>query len=269
MKLAVNYSHAALQLRRQNRLPADLFKCPDWPDHWPEFAQAGPVYIHFRFMAGVQRMNQVDWDQVAALREQSHSPFVNLHIAPYRHWMVDLGFSPAGEPAAADFFALARSDIEQTIRRFGADNVIIENAPYTDQHGTMSRAGVDPELLCRLVADTGCGFLLDLAHARITAHQLNIPEEKYIGSLPLYRLREMHVTGLAEVDGILLDHHPMTEEDWPSAEWAVQCIRAGEWAEPWVMTFEYGGIGPGYAERTDADLLEGQTKRLHALCQKI
>jgi uncharacterized protein len=265
MRLAVNYSHAAVSLRQRSRLPADLLKCPDWPDHWPEFSGASPVYIHFRHMAGARRMNQVDWNQTAYLRDQSHSPFVNLHIAPYLHWLSDE--PTAQEPSDAELFDLTCADISETIKRFGKENVIIENAPYQDLYGTMARTGVDPVFLSRLVGETGCGFLLDLAHARITARQLGIPEKEYVGALPLHRLCELHITGLSPQKGILVDHFPMTEDDWPSAKWALDCIHAGLWTQPWVVTFEYGGIGPGYEENSDPQIIEMQVTQFYKLMQ--
>jgi uncharacterized protein len=268
VKIAINFSQAACALRDQGRLAVDLFKCPDWPDHWDAFAQAGPVYIHFRHMAGAGRMRHVHWRSTASMRKKSATPFVNLHIAPYLHWLREVWPAMSGEPLATDLYALARDDIEGAARKFGAENIIIENAPYRDPVGTQARAGVDPEFLCRLTAETDCGFLLDLAHARISARQLGIPEEEYIRAMPLDRLRELHITGLLEVDGILQDHFPMMEEDWPSVEWAFHNIRQGLWSEPWVMTYEYGGIGPGYAERTEAGIIESQMKRFSECWQK-
>jgi uncharacterized protein len=261
VKLAINYSRPALDLRRRGRLAVDLLKCPDWPDHWDEFALAGPVYIHFRHMAGAGRMQNVDWEQTALLRKRSGSPFVNLHIAPYMHWLSADSSPDAHEPSFDEVFALACADVEQASRQFGAENVIIENAPYRDGDGRMARAGVEPELFHRLTRETGCGLLLDLSHARITARQLGWAEEAYIQALPLDRLRELHITGLEMNDGVWLDHYPMTSEDWPSAEWAIRNIRTGRWAEPWVATFEYGGVGPGYEERTDAAIIEEQMNR--------
>jgi uncharacterized protein len=261
MHTAVNYSHAAVSLRQQGRIHADFLKCPDWPDHWAEFAAAGPVYIHFRLMAAARRMDHIDWSLIAGLRDQSHSPFVNLHIAPYLHWLTENGTHSEADLSEELLYAIARRDIEQATRRFGAENVIIENAPYQDPYGTMARIGVDPVFLTRLTADTGCGFLLDLAHARITAQQLHIPEEAYVAALPVHRLREMHITGLSMQQGMAVDHFPMTEADWPTAAWAFDCIRSGKWAEPWVVTFEYGGIGPGYDERTDPFIIEKQMRQ--------
>jgi uncharacterized protein len=261
VKFAINYSRVALDLRKQNRIQADLLKCPDWPDHWPEFAMAGPVYIHFRLMAGSRHMQSVDWDQIASLRNWSNTPFVNLHISPYLDWISNLVSEGKADAFAENIFNLAYQDVMLASRYFGAENVIVENVPYQDTVGLQARPAVEPELFSRLVAETGCGLLLDLAHARITASQLGIPEREYIQALPLTHLKELHITGLQEEDGLLVDHRPMREEDWLSVQWAFQKIRAGEWSEPWVMTFEYGGLGPGYQERTDAKVIEEQLNR--------
>ena len=44
--------------------------------------------------------------------------------------------------------------------------------------------------------------------------------------------------------GRLIDHLPMTDEDWSLCEWAMAQIGAGRWSRPWIVTFEYGGVGP-------------------------
>jgi uncharacterized protein len=269
VKFAINYSPAALHLKNQNRLAVDLFKCPDWLDYWQEFAHAAPVYIHFQHVVGAGRMESVNWDQTEFLRAQSATPCVNLHLSLYRTGESASWPMECEEPAGEKMLQLVRDEIALAANRYGAENIIVENVPYQDAIGRQARMAVDPEFLSRLVAETGCGFLLDLAHARITAGQLGIPEQEYIEALPLHRLREMHITGLSEVDGLRIDHGPMTEEDWPSAEWAMQNIRAGKWSEPWVMTFEYGGIGPRYAHRTDATIIETQMARFIRMWREI
>jgi uncharacterized protein len=121
-----------------------------------------------------------------------------------------------------------------------------------------------------LVHDYDCGFLLDLAHASITAKYFGMDEHEYIEQLPVERVREIHVAGIERrADGLWYDHVPMGDEGWALVEWAVDQIRTGRWPRPWVMTLEYGGVGPGFEEHTDPDAILEQTPRLHDLARSI
>ncbi len=91
-----------------------------------------------------------------------------------------------------------------------------------------------------------------------------------MNTLPVHRLREVHVSGITrDADGLWRDHHPLTPDDWRGVEWAMGRIRSGDWPRPEIIAFEYGGIGPGYEERTDAGVLAEQVPRLRALVQGL
>jgi uncharacterized protein len=116
------------------------------------------------------------------------------------------------------------------------------------------------------VDESGCGLLLDLSHARIAALQLGVDERDYINSLPVDRLRELHITGLrfTDEDG-WYDHSPMRAEDWVATQWAIEQIQAGHWAHPWAVALEYGGIGAFFKERSRNDVLAVDIPRLYEL----
>jgi uncharacterized protein len=109
---------------------------------------------------------------------------------------------------------------------------------------------------------------------------------EYIGRLPIQRIREIHVTGIqrfegpwiealrqAGIDAVtiqrfagrLLDHLPMTGEDWEFFAWAMTQVHSGAWGRPWIVTFEYGGVGPLFQALTQADVLAEQIPRLYKL----
>jgi uncharacterized protein (UPF0276 family) len=111
-------------------------------------------------------------------------------------------------------------------------------------------------------------FLLDTAHARLSADELGIDPWTYIQSLPVNRLVELHVTGTAVHDGIWKDSMIMQETDWELAERALAEIHAGRWPQPWVVAFEYGGIGEKFAWRSDPDVIREQGRRLWHLIKE-
>ncbi|HEY8416110.1 MAG TPA: DUF692 family multinuclear iron-containing protein, partial [Thermaerobacter sp.] len=131
------------------------------------------------------------------------------------------------------------------------------------------RAAVEPEVIGRVVAETGCGFLLDLAHARITAASLGLDPRRYVAALPVHRLCELHVTGLGHDGRRERDHMPLREPDWDLLTWTLDQVEAGVFARPWVLACEYGGAGPAFDWRTDPAVMADQFPRLAALVQSM
>jgi hypothetical protein len=62
-----------------------------------------------------------------------------------------------------------------------------------------------------------------------------------------------------------MDHLPMGEADWPYVEWALAQIHQGKWAQPWVVTLEYGGVGSFWGAVTLPEALAAQIPRLYGL----
>jgi uncharacterized protein len=54
----------------------------------------------------------------------------------------------------------------------------------------------------RFVAESGCGLLLDVSHAWLSAHYAGRPARDFLATLPLERVVELHVAGV-EADGDL------------------------------------------------------------------
>ena len=291
MQLAVNYSHTAADLWDRGRIAVDRFKCPAWPDLVATVRQAHPVYVHFPLNAGRgtgdaldSETNQVaDWQKVEALLAQTGTPFVNVHLAPAAQDHPDI---PADTTAAAHVERLADClvrDVAAVVRRFGPERVIVEN-DYE-----LPRPAFLPEVIRRVVEETGCGLLLDLSHARLAAGVLGLDACAYIAALPLERVREVHLTGIQLFDdrwvdalrqagiaedviqgfaGRLMDHLPLTDADWAFTAWAMAQVREGAWGQPWIVTLECGGVGPLWEAITEADVLADQVPRLHALVKE-
>lgn len=257
MQFALNYSEAAADLIRGGLIQVDLFKCPDWPDVIAEAGTLGPSYTHFPLKAGLPEPGPVDYDAIAGQLQASATPHVNVHLDP----KIKPGVSP---------FACVNKAIDQTIEQvyrlvehFGADRVVVENVPYWQSKTYHARLAALPEFVSSVVEETGCGLLLDLSHARIAACELGMNDEAYLDAMPVHRLKELHVTGLARVDGWLRDHMPMRESDWSAFEWAMERIRNNQWTEPRIVAFEYGGVGPTFAWRTDRGVLAEQVPNLY------
>lgn len=112
---------------------------------------------------------------------------------------------------------------------------------------------VDPGFITRVIEGAGCGLLLDLAHARVSAYRRGQPARDYVSQLPLDRLTEIHVSGPrpSPADGRLLDaHEALQEEDYALLAWVL------ERARPQAVTLEYD---------RDPVQLEAQLLRLQEL----
>ena len=57
----------------------------------------------------------------------------------------------------------------------------------------------------------------------------------------------------------------MTDKDWEFFAWAMEQVHSGAWGQPWIVTFEYGGVSPLYEAVTKMGVLAEQVPRLYAL----
>ena len=295
MKLAVNYSGPAANLLHDQQIQIDYFKCPAWLDLVTTVQEIHPTYVHFplRVGAGIgdaidTETNQLpDWNKVETLLSRTSTPLVNVHLAPT---VQDYPNIPADTTDLTHINMLVESmikDVESVVRRFSSEHVIIENDhDFGNRH--LSPAFL-PEAIYRVVEETACGFLLDMAHARLAAHYLGINIHEYISALPVSRIREIHITGVQYFDGRwiermrqagveinviqrfmgrLVDHLPMTREDWELFVWSMEQVNSGMWKRPWVVTFEYGGVGSLHAAVTEIDVLANQIPQLYTLVKE-
>jgi uncharacterized protein (UPF0276 family) len=258
MKLAVNFSNPLVHQIKAKEVKVDLIKCPDWEGMLAEARPYGPVTIHFSLEAGLGRTLEADFDQIDQFIAETDTPHVNTHLVTPRSCTPD---DPTELRRVNDIW---RKEIGRMVDHFGADRVVLEHYPYTLSAPHLAPA-VDPETFSQVITDTGCQFLLDLAHARITADTLGLDVKDYIRALPVDRLTEMHVTGIRPFGGVLTDHFGMEDQAWEVLDWALAEIHAGAWPEPRLVAFEYGGVGDIFVWRTDADVIRAQVPRLYEM----
>lgn len=258
MKLAVNYSNPLIRLLNQKAIEVDLIKCPDWIGMLDEAAPHGPITIHYDLEVGLGNTFNVDFTRIIKLKDQTFTPHVNTHLVTPRN------FNPENQQELRKINILWREEIQLMIEHLGADTVALEHYPYTASTPNI-RPSVDSHIFSEVIRDTNCMFLLDLAHARITAKTLNINVKDYIRTLPLDRLVEMHITGIKMHSGVLTDHFKLTDEDWELLAWALQEIRSDKWQTPEIVAFEYGGVGDVFVWRTEAEVLKCQVPKLYEM----
>lgn len=121
----------------------------------------------------------------------------------------------------------------------------------------------DPGFITHALDATGSRFLLDLAHARITAWHLGVPLRSYLRDLPLHLVDEVHLVGVEEIAGEPRDKQAeMGGEDYALLSALLQETPVR------TVTLEYGGVGPLFAARSDRDALRRQLLRLREICER-
>ena len=162
MQFAINYSPQAEKLWRAGQIQVDLFKCPNWPDLVNQVAAVHKVYVHCDLYAGRGEPTDADLDQLAGWLKTTETCAINTHFAVLRSEL------------AADEATTAESVVKRALRsvellgeRFGNDRILIENLAYPTGfwQGDLMAEAVDPAVVSETVERSGCGFLLDVAHA--------------------------------------------------------------------------------------------------------
>lgn len=268
MQFAINYSPQALQLWREGRIQVDLFKCPDWRHLVAEVSGYHALYVHCSLIVGMGRLANVDMESLERWLDTGETQVINTHLIVLRS-----DFAPGERISNETVVARVVRELEALCKRFGPERVVIENTPYPTRalmYDQLSES-VDPAVISAICEGSGCGLLLDLAHAICACEGTGRGDiHGYLDAMPVHRLRELHVVGIAperNEQGIRRDHFALTESDWAIAEYALGQIRAGRWRHPERMAFEYGGIGEKFDFRSDPAVMAAQAPRLYALAK--
>ena len=262
MKFAVKYSHTLIQLVKEGSVNIDLIKCPDWEGMIKQAQPYGEITVHFDLKAGLGNTFDVDFSRIKAIQEQTRTPHVNTHLVAPKNLDTDI------PNEVQKINKLWREEIQIMTDHLGESSVTLEHFPYTLNTPHLLPA-VESKNFSKVILDTNCRFLLDLAHASITADSLSMNVKDYIRSLPLDRLVEMHITGIKLYGGVLTDHFPLQERDLKLFTWALEQIQKGYWRKPEIIAFEYGGVGNSFFWRTDNKILETQVPMLYEMVQSL
>jgi len=110
--------------------------------------------------------------------------------------------------------------------------LLLENMPKWPSPD--SDPATSPGFITRVLDETQCGMLLDLAHVRVSAGNLGREVHAYAKELPLERVVEIHVSGpRCRGEWWHDSHDTMVDEDYALLEWVLRR------ATPKVVTLEY------------------------------
>lgn len=258
MKFAVNYSVSLESLLKDEDLPIDLIKCPEWDGMIQQALIYRPVYVHFEIFVGNGQLESLDFEDIKRIKKLTNTECINAHL------MTNNVLNPNKKEDEHKMLADWEKELGLLSEIFGANNIVVENLPFLP-YLPAQELGVQPENIKYIVNNIGCAFLLDISHARITASYLGWDSKDYIKSLPMNKLREVHVTGIRRYNSYLTDHFDLQESDWSFTRWVIEEIRCGKWPEPSIVSFEYGGVGEIFAWRSDINVLRQQIPKLAEL----
>lgn len=130
-----------------------------------------------------------------------------------------------------DAFDLLCDGVRQVQRQVDVP-LILENMPSWPQPYPCLE--VSPDFVWRVLEATGCGFLLDTEHARMTAGTLGLDLYDYMTALPLDLVVEVHVSSPRYLGGKWHSSHEVLEEkDYAIIAWLL------ERTMPKAITLEY------------------------------
>ena len=254
MKLAVNYSTALHRLIEAKKVRVDLLKCLEWDGLVQPALCIGQVYIHFEIDLGTNKVRCLNFDLIERMLELTGTKFINTHLSN----------SAQHSSQSKEILTNWEADLKYLRKQFPGIPFIAENLPWHSSLPQLKLAS-DPELISQFILNNDIGLLLDLSHAQISASMMGVDFHDYVSRLPLYRLDELHITGIREYNGYMTDHFELQKHDWPIAEWAANQIRSRAWKEPEIVAFEYGGVGDVFCWRTEENVLLEQVPRLYKL----
>lgn len=276
VQLAINYSPAAAELSEEGRIRFDAFKVPDDPGLLRDAGAIKPTFVHFALDAGSTTSQGQDLERVAKLRHQaagttpgSTPDRVNVQLAPSSLRFPKIAVDSTDAADRAEVTDTMAADVARVCERFGAEQVVIATLIYRGPDRGLLRIGVEADVVAEVAERCGCGFLLDLAHARLNAIALGSSRGPYLDALPTSRLRELHVSGIGIVDGRSIDHLGLADLDAPSLDEAIEQIGRGAWRKPVRLVFDYGGVGAAFAWRTNQSVLSTQVPLLDQVVTEL
>ena len=163
----------------------------------------------------------------------TQTPWISFHyslLPPGYVWLGDKCgvYLPATNPQRATRWFV------RGVQKIGGHNLplLIENMPALPTHKYAFETQI--ENIVDILAVTGASLLLDIAHARVVASVFDLDVRHYIESLPLGKVRQIHISGPRVKHGYLYDaHEDLQEEDYQLLQWVLSQ------SKPEVVTLEY------------------------------
>lgn len=193
---------------------SDYLECRD---HSPQFESSAQILFHTD-IEPAHRLTQEDFDYLKRIKtEKPNLKLVSFHLASCYHSPILKGglFLPGGyHYSRSELMSNARENFTKIKAIFGPEVMIaVENNNYYDTPAYEDIT--DPIFISEVVYTNEIFFLYDLAHAKVSAHNLGISYEAYKTKLPLDKALQIHICKSGLRDGVAYDAHFLPEaEEW-------------------------------------------------------
>jgi uncharacterized protein (UPF0276 family) len=262
MKIGCNYSKQLLELIEEDEVSIDYIKIGDFGPFKQSIDEAfliKPLLIHgfgFYEHAGMKMNIDIDWDIMNERLIKYESPHLGLHFSLYKK---DMNIYEDENKTISRMVATLKiwsNNIEIPL--------LIENidyCPYYTNRLSSLKLVSKPEVITQVCEEVGIDLLLDIAHAKVSAYHLNQNIYDYIDSLPLHKVKEIHITGteMKQDIGIIDSHLQLVDEDYKILNYVLSK------SNPQILTLEYGWPGEEYAFRTKKEMIKLQLNKLKQL----
>jgi uncharacterized protein len=206
-----------------------------------EVLELAPAILHCASLsiAGVLPVGSDITCKVRDWARRTCTPWIGEHLAfvraPGEEGNVEIGYTVApplnGTTLARVIGACQHHQLELGTR------IILENPPqYFDTPGSTMDQMAFLAAICR---DSSIDLLLDVSHLLITTCNTGVDPIRALERLPLGRVREVHLSGIAVEQGVAWDDHGT-----PASDEAFELLRfVLERARPAAVTLEYNWAG--------------------------
>ncbi len=236
--LSADLSDALLSLLERDKNIVDAVEVGPWftPGQIRAYRQllpGIPFYMHAADLIEEIGPEPAGMQPILDYQACTQSPWISVHISVWQPG--DMRKMKAGQQVPLPDAERGEQRFIGKVKRLASSiqsPVLIENVETLPFEGYNYWAR--PEFIRRALDQTGCGFLLDTGHARISAEDLGMAVAEYLQLLPLERVAQVHASGPRTVDGHLVDaHQPLREEDYGVLGYIL------DRAHPQVVTLEY------------------------------
>ena len=239
IQLAVDLSDSLLELVRNDEAPVDAIEVGPWfsvrqiRDYRRALPRL-PFYFHGGDLIEGVGLIPGTISRIAAYLRCTESPWVSMHLTMWLPGMVWLMLRHGWRMPLPNPPRAARRLVRQVLQLTHSVQapVILENTTPLPFAGYDFEA--QPEQVTEVLEKAGCGLLLDIGHARVSAAALEMDAHDYLSALPLERVVQVHVSGPRARDGRLVDaHEPLQEIDYALLDFVLARTH------PRVVTLEY------------------------------
>jgi uncharacterized protein (UPF0276 family) len=240
IELAVNYFKGLANLAQEMALEFQIVRVGSWCDRddvdkiVAEFPGKRFLYHHNRNLRADNAETQALIATLQDRQRQTGSPWLSAHLDQHTdveiHNLLEKGCAPPRYGFEQSLEMLC--DAIQTVQTHLPVSLLLENV----EHWPLAKVdfAAMPDFICRVLDQAKCGFLLDIAHAEVTADILKRDVRRYIKELPLERVVELHVCGTSRRNGRVVDsHEALQEKDYALLAWLLRCTA------PKAVTLEY------------------------------